>query len=246
MKKVFIVFCLFLIPIAFVYSQSKVRIDCKQNLKNIFKIQEYKYKYEIVQFIYKYRNGGMFVKNDYFLNYSFELIRGYPYFEEKPKVWKGGPVRFPISEEQEKQMEKVEWMSKEELDRYLEQLNYTPEEALIDYSDFIQNIKLEKEMYLKCIDEVIVKRNTSKKYTQKQISYYFTPPHESLLPPLMTKLDFLKVFKEFILINDEEILPDYWKVNDFLKIHKCNLRLSDSDEVDNLFIKKVEDIDFLK
>ena len=224
MKKVFIVFCLlFLIPVAFVYSQTKVKIDCKQNLENIYQIQVYKYKYEIVQFIHKYRSGGMFVKNDHFLNNSFELIRGCPYFEEKSKVWKGGsPVRLPISEEQEKQMEKVEWISKEEMNIFLEQLNYTPEEALIDYSDFIQNIKLEKEIYLKCIDEAIAKHSTSKKYTKKQISYYFTPPHVSVLSPLMTKLDFLKVFKEFILINDEEILPDYWRVNDFLK---CNCKI---------------------
>jgi len=216
MKKVIILICLFLIPIAFVYSQSKAKINCKQNLENIFKIQGYKYKYEIVQFIYKHRNGGMFVKNDDFLNYSFELIRGNPYFKEKPEVWKGGPVRLPISVDPEK-MEKVEWISKEEMNRYLEQLNYTPEEALIDYSDFIQNIKLEKERYLKCIDEVIAKRSASKKYTKKQISYYFKPPHESLLPPSMTKLDFLKVFKEFIIKNDEGVLPDYVRVMDFLE-----------------------------
>jgi len=216
MKKVFVVFCLFLIPIAFVYSQKKVKINCKQYLEIIFQIQEYKYKYEIVQYIYKYRNGGMFLKNDSFLNDSFELIRGCPYFEEKAKVWEGGIVRLPISDEQEK-VEKVEWMSKEEMNRYLEHLNYTPEEALIHYINFIQNIKLEKEMYLKCIDEVIAKRSTSKKYAKTQISYYFKPPHESLLHPPMSELDFLKVFKEFIINNDEEVLPDYVRVMDFLK-----------------------------
>lgn len=216
MKKVFIILCLSFIPIVFLYSQTKVKIDCKQNLENIYKIQGYKYKYEIVQFIYKHRSGGMFLKNDSFLNYSFELIRGFPYFEEKAKVWEGGIVRLPISDEQEK-MEKVEWMSKEEMNIYLEHLNYTPDEALKDYSDFIQNIKLEKEMYLKCIDEVITKRSASKKYTKKQISYYFKPPHESIFPPPMSELDFLKVFKEFIINNDEGVLPDYVRVMDFLK-----------------------------
>jgi len=185
-------------------------------LENIFQIQEYKYKYEIVQFIYKYRNGGMFLKNDFFLNYSFELIRGCPYFEEKAEVWEGGIVRLPISVEQEK-IVKVEWMSKEEMNRYLEHLNFTPEEALLNYINFIQKIKLEKGMYLKCIDEVIAKRSASKKYAKPKISYYFKPPHQSLLPPPMSELDFLKVFKEFIINNDEEVLPDYVRVMNFLK-----------------------------
>ncbi|HMR18160.1 MAG TPA: hypothetical protein PKA53_02575 [Sphingobacterium sp.] len=191
-------------------------IDCKQNLENIFKIQEYKHKYEIVQFIYKYRDGGMFRKNDSFLNYSFDLIRGRPYFEERAKALGGGIVGLPIAEEHEK-MEKVEWMSEDEINEYLEQLHYAPEEALTDYINFVQTIKLEKEMYLKCIDKELAKRSVSKKHAKKQVFYYFNLPHASLLSPIMSELDFLKVFKEFIIINDEEILPDYERVMNLLK-----------------------------
>ena len=59
-RKVFVEFCLFLIPISFVYSQKEIKQNCKQNLYNILSIQEFKYKYEIVKFLYKYRNGGIF------------------------------------------------------------------------------------------------------------------------------------------------------------------------------------------
>jgi len=216
MKKVFVVFCLFLISISFVYSQKKIKKSCKQNLENIFDIQKYRYKYEIVQFIYKYRNGGMFFKNDHFLDYASELIKGCSYFEEKEEVWKGGLVTGPISDEQAT-VKKVEFMSKDEMNRYLEHLNYTPEEASRVYRNHIRNIKLEKEMYLKCIDKVIAKGSASKKNAEPFTLYDFTPPNLSLLPPSMSKLVFLQVVKEFIFNNDEEVLPDYERLFDFLK-----------------------------
>lgn len=223
MKKVIVVVCLILMYSSVVLAQKKVKINCKQNLENIFKIQEYKYKYDIVQFIYKYRNGGMFFKNDFFLNYYFKFIKGYSYFEEKEKVWERGIVRLPISDEQ-KTIEKVEWMSEEEIKRYLDHLNCTPEDMLISYISAIQDIKLEKKMYLKCIDEAITKRSKSKKYAKNPISYFFKPPHESLSPPQVSELDFLKIFKEFIFNRDEDVLPDGLIAYEFLKsIRKTNL-----------------------
>jgi hypothetical protein len=46
----------------------------------------------------------------------------------------------------------VKRISDEEMNRYIEQLDYTPEQALSEYKRLIRNIKSEKETYLKCID----------------------------------------------------------------------------------------------
>ena len=60
MNKVFIVFCLSLLPFAFVYAQTEVdtiqtelESDCEANLESIFKVYDLKRKYDIVEHIYK-------------------------------------------------------------------------------------------------------------------------------------------------------------------------------------------------
>jgi hypothetical protein len=165
-------------------------------MENIFKICEFKRKYETVQFIYKYRERRFF-KNDGILNDCFKLIRGFPYFEEQKASTSGAKSG---------ELVKVEFMSKEETDRYFEQLNYTPEEAYRDYSDYIRNIKLEKEIYLKCIEAELAKGDVSE-YAKGNMEYFFMEPGSSLTSPEITKLDFLKIFKEFVLNGNEEVLP---------------------------------------
>ncbi len=124
MKKVIILFCLSILPFAFVYPQTGVKSDCESNFKNIFEVLKLKEKYEIVQYIYKNKDGHRFSKNDVFLNNYFQIIKGFRYFEEQQDS---------ISGLKPGKLVKVEWMSKEEMNRYLEQLNYTPEEAYKDY-----------------------------------------------------------------------------------------------------------------
>ena len=60
MKKIIIVLCLFLLPLAFVYPQTEVdtihavvESNCETNLENIFKVYDLKRKYDIVEHIYK-------------------------------------------------------------------------------------------------------------------------------------------------------------------------------------------------
>jgi hypothetical protein len=207
MRKMIILLCLSISPFAFVYPQTAVELDCGSNFKNIFKVLRLKEKYEIVQYIYKYKNGGHFSKNDVFLNNFFQLIKGSWYFEEQQDS---------TSPSKPGELVKAEWMSKEEMNRYLEQLNYTPEEAYKDYKDFIRIIKLEKDIYLNCIDTELSKGDSSK-YSKERLSYDFIDPWSSFIPPGITKLDFLKVFKEFILNDDLETLPVYWRVKAYLK-----------------------------
>ena len=205
MKKAFVVICLFLIPFACVYSQSKIDSVCK----NIFKAHLLKIRYEAVQSIYKdIQKKKNFPKDGYYLNRYFEAIRGFPIpSNEKCNLTSGVNPG---------ELMDVEWMSEEEMNKYIEQLNCTPEKALKEYIDFIKNIKLEKEVYLKCIDVELAKGDSSE-YANDLFFYNFHPPMQSLLPTEMTKLDFLKVFKEFIFSDNAEILPDGVRVSAYLK-----------------------------
>lgn len=180
-------------------------------MENIFKVREFKKIYETVQYIYKYRERGFFkndsFKSDSFLNRSFILIRGFPYYQEqKDSIFDVNPG----------ELVKVEWKSKEEMNRYLEQLNYTPEEAYKGYKDFIKTIKLGKDVYLKCIDTELSKGDSSE-YSKQRLVYDFITPGASLIPLGITKLDFLKVFKEFILNVDNDVLPDFVRVMAYLE-----------------------------
>jgi hypothetical protein len=212
MKKVTSVFCLYLLSITFTYSQSEVELDCNLNLESIFKVCDLKIKYETVQYIYKEsEKKSRFTKNSSFLNSSFELIRGFPLYSKKQCD--------SISNVNPKELVKVEWMSEEEMNSYIEQLNCTPEQALNEYKDFIRNIKSEKELYLKCIDAEVAKGDLSEYAEDFTVFYSFLPPGWSLTPPpsRLSKLDFLKVFKEFILNDNEEVLPDGLKISAYLK-----------------------------
>jgi hypothetical protein len=127
------------------------------------------------------------------------------------------PVK-PISKENPGELVEVEWMSKEEMDRYIERLNCTPEQALNEYKRLIRNIKFEKEIYVKCIDAELAKGDLSE-YAKEFISPYdFLPPGWSLIPPpaRLSKSDFLKVFKEFILNSNESVLPEGVRVVRYL------------------------------
>jgi len=209
MKKIFILFSLCVLPSAFVHSQTELDSVCKSNLENIFKVLGFKNKYETVKYIYmesRYKRSLLFTKNGGILDYYFEYIKGFPY----PKEQKDS-----LSNKKHEWV-KVERMSEEEVKSFLEQFNYTTEEADKKYCDFIQNIKLEKTIYLKCIDAELAKGEDSE-YAKDKIFYDFKPPWSSLLGPSITKLDYLKVFKEFVLNDDEPVLPDYMRVKAYLK-----------------------------
>lgn len=209
MKKTITVFCMIMFLVDFGYAQtevatieSAVELECDTNLGNIFKVLVFKNKYETVEYIHKFR-GRFLLKyslyqNDSFLNRSFKLIKGFPYYELLPDSM---PIEVPG---------RVEHISKEDINKYLEQLNYTPDKALKDYKDFIQLIQLEKEDYMNCIDSELAKGEASEYAKDKIYNYDFRPPGSSLLPfqtEIITKLNFLKIFKEFILIKEEEVLP---------------------------------------
>jgi hypothetical protein len=217
MKKVITVIFLSLLPFAFIYSQLGVDSDCTSNIENIFKVHDLRIKYETVQYIYEEnKQNHKFPKDSDFLNSSFEIVRGFPLHPKEQKDSICGVNSGELVE--------VEWMSKEEMDIYIEQLNCPPEKAFKEYRDLIQYIKSKKELYLKCLDAEIAKGNLSG-YSKFSISpYNFIPPGWSLtgFPASVTKLDFLKVFKEFIFNDNEEVLPDGVRVYAYLK---CNCKI---------------------
>ncbi|GHT78184.1 hypothetical protein FACS189464_1190 [Bacteroidia bacterium] len=217
MKKVIIVIFLCFLPFAFIYSQLGVDSDCTSNIENIFKVHDLKIKYETVQYIYEEnKQNRRFPKDSDFLNSFFEIVRGFPLY---PKEQKDSICEVNLGE-----LVEVVWMSKEEMDSYIEQLNCTPQDAFKEYRDLIQQIKSEKELYLKYLDAELAKGNLSG-YSKSSISpYNFIPPGWSLtgFPASVTKLDFLKVFKEFIFNDNEEVLPDGMRVSAYLK---CNCKI---------------------
>ena len=200
MKKIIIVLCMLLLPLAFVYPQTAVDTVCQQNLENVFKVRFFKNKYETVQYIHKQSRlkskGFMFEKNSHYLDEYFKLIRGRPYLDKQERS------------------NKIEYMSDEEVSKYLEDLNFSPQDAYNEYRDYIQNIKLEREVYLNCIDAELAKGDTSE-YAKDRL-YDFLEPGSSIMLWIM-KLDFLKVFKEYILNDDNEVLPNVWREKAYLK-----------------------------
>jgi hypothetical protein len=209
MEKGIVVFCLYFFPFAVVYSQSGTDSVCNQDIKNIFKAHDLKIKYETVQYIYKeYRKKRKFPQN--FLDGYFEIITGLPLYSDS------------ISDVNLGELTEVKWMSEEEMDRYVDRLNCTPEKAFGEYKDFIANIKLEKEIYLNYIDAELFKSDSSEYAKDKMFDYDFIPPMQSILPPCITKLDFLKIFKKFIFNDNEDVLPDGARVYVYLK---CNCKI---------------------
>jgi hypothetical protein len=229
MKVVSIVFCLCFFSFAFVYSQ----LGTDSNLENIFKVHDLKIRYETVEYIYeesKNKTSTFSSRNDYYLNYYFEIITGVPLYSQKHndsvlRVILGGPTLEEIwsmsDEEIEKTAAPVTMMPDEEINRYIKRLNCTPEQAHKEYMYFIENIKLEKEIYLKLIDAELAKGDSSE-YAKKRFLYDFQDPMSSFLPSMITKLDFLKVFKRFIFNDNYEVLPSDAEVCAYLK---CNSKI---------------------
>jgi hypothetical protein len=188
---------------------------------NIFKVYDLKIKYETVQYIHEKRDY-LYIMSKANWNYYFELINGSPSDIEEQK----DSISNVKSGENSELIElvPVKPVSEEEMDRYIERLNCTPKQALHDSLDFIQNIKSEKQIYLKCIDEELSKGDSSKYVKDFITPYGFIPPGWSLMPhpASLSKLDFLKVFKEFILNDDEKVLPEGLRVSAYLK---CNCKI---------------------
>lgn len=219
MKKEIIVFCISILPISFVFPQTEVdtiqtEVDsvCVRNLEDIFKIYDLKRKFDIVEHIYnesRQKESILFSNYNYrHLNHLFELIRGIPYFEQ-PKD--------SISTVEYGKLIEIEYMSEEEVNKYIERLNYTPGEAYRIYYHSIRNIKLEKELYLKCIDMELAK-NSDSEYTKEMLRYevVIKAPRSPSHLPIISKFHFLKLFKEFILNDDEAVLPNYFRAMVYL------------------------------
>jgi energy-coupling factor transporter ATP-binding protein EcfA2 len=224
MKEVVIVFCLCFFPFSFVYSQSGVDSVCNPDIKNIFKVHDLKTRYETVKYIYKEsknKTSTFSSQDDYYLNHYFEIVTGVPLYSKEhndsvSRAIFGGPTLEEIwnmsEEEIEARATPVTMMPEDEINRYIERLNCTPEQAHKEYMDFIKSIKLEKEVYLKLIDAELAKSDLS-----EYMGYVFQDPMSSFSPPMITKLNFLKVFKKFIFDDDYEVLPSVMKISVYLR-----------------------------
>ena len=219
-----------------------------QCIENIFKVRAMKVRWESVQYFHeesKKEQSFMQTISKRMWSYYFEVYIGvqldfgeqndsiYSSISEeieKGKIFTEAIFRYAkehncapyeaheaIAELYEIKPIPVKRLSKEELNSYLEQMG-TPEEAFKEYSGLIQTIKSEKEMYLKCIDVELAKSDL----TGYANPYGFMNPLSSFLPrpSNLTKMEFLKIFKEFIFNNNEEFLPDGLRADTYLKSNR--------------------------
>ena len=219
--------------------------DCSSNIENIFKVHSLKVKWENVQFFHEeigrsYVSISMSDKKKwcpYFhlfrdlppdlKEHKDSLLRAYSESIEAGKRLSQAMFQYAkdhncapyeafeaIKDSFGVKSVTVKCLSKEEVKRYIDYL-LMPEEVYEEYRDLIQHIKSGKEIYLKCIDAELAKGDLS----GYAAPYSFTNPMSSLLPPLssLTKLNFLKLFKEFIFNNNEEVLPDVLRADAYLK-----------------------------
>jgi hypothetical protein len=223
-------FYLCFLPSAFVYSQSGADSVCSSHIENIFKVRDFKIRHDAVQYFYQKNNPLSFMSKEELSRY-FELIGEFPIGDiEELKVRKDSTSASDISSEyidvlgvKSEGPVIIEMRSVEEMNRYREQLNCPPAKAHKEYRDLIQQIKSEKEIYLQCLDAELAKGNSSEYAKVRIIPYEFRPPGSSFspIPRNMTKLDFLKVFKEFIFNDDRDDLPQGFIVHVYLK---CNCK----------------------
>ncbi len=217
MKKIILMFCLSLLPFAFVYPQTEVKLDCETNLEDIFKVNDVKIKFDAVGSLYKEldiknsiirkKDGHLWEFKKYWNDYSM-AIRGIPMVFENHSDSIFEVSKIPISGANSQRCEIIENFSEDQMNRFIKQIDCTPHKALEEYRDYTRKIKLEKEKYLKCIDTELAKGDLSK-YAKKHMVYtYLSATKPMLAPPYsITQLDFLKIFKEFVINNDFDVLP---------------------------------------
>jgi hypothetical protein len=222
------------------YPQIGTDLNCAPNLESIFKVHDLKIRYEIVKCIYE-RCGTVHTISQEQWNRYFKIIKGYPlYVEEQKGDAKSEDFVIPKYEDlKPEDFVSTKCFSDEEIDSYIEQLGCTPEQALNEYKDFIQTIKSQKEIYLKCISEELAK-NDSSEYVKAFFLYGFIPPGGSLTPSpgILSRLDFLQVFKEFIFNKNEDVLPDGIRVAYYLNLDKFVRTYSQTEEdrnIENIF-----------
>ena len=184
----------------FVSAQSAADSVCRANIEKIFKVADLKVKYEAIEYFY-HRSRE---KNS-FITVRLKEDRHGRHFEEITGA--------PLDSGEHKDSIFVQIYMEDSV----KQTYYTPRKAMQEYRDFIQDIKSEKETYLKCIDTALSK--DSSEYAGKITSYHYRNRLWSIILHLefVTQLDHLRIFKEFILNGNEEILPDDTRVVAYLK-----------------------------
>ena len=215
MKKLIVVFCFSFLPFVFVYPQSGVESDCCDSMiENIFKVLGLKVKYELIQYLYEEsekENSILQILSDEGWIGHFGLPMNYrDTIPSEKKVIRNSRGEFV-------EVEKVTRIPMEEVKKYIKQLNCTPDEAFRKYGGLIEKIKSEKEKYLRCLNAEFAKGDLSV-YQDKHLGgYNYLPPEESNGLVSVTKLNFLKIFKEYIFNQDEEVLPECFRVRAYIQ-----------------------------
>jgi hypothetical protein len=207
MRKNIVFYLCIMLPVSFVYAKpASDSIRCHANIEKIFKVLNLKVKYEA--FVYFY---DMTEKNNKFRTDVLEQDYRRDDWMQQFKLFTS------FSLEEELHNDSVGLSGKTDMGDFVKQLYYPTKEAWYEYKKYIwfeylqliTSIKAEKEQYFKCIESELAKGELSE-YAHKEMAYDFYSPLVSVLgnPPCLSKLDYLEVFKEFILNDDGEVLPE--------------------------------------
>jgi hypothetical protein len=234
MKKIITILCLNCFLCLSAYSQAETNSCCESVLKEVLHVHTLKVKYEAAQELYP----AIKDKNSYFYmilsaKHRAELLKlivdnsdPFPEFEEiETSQVETGSVTVFDKEKKTKQLESglmpVKKVSDKEKEWYIGQLTKSIDEYFTDYQNSIIALKSKKELCLQCIEEELAKGELSE-YKQKKLLYNYNPPMRSVLSPVITKFDFLRIFKEFIFNDEMNLLPDGNKA--YVYLH-CNCKL---------------------
>jgi len=199
--------------------------DCKALIDDILEIHSMQRRYDIVSWIYANPTSYFTNANNKVLNDDFKLIRSYaPNSDLKEEIDPRKPSKIV----------KEKTLTKEWADSLVRELHCTPEQALEDYKEYVRQLKTKKDACIACIDAELAK-GVASKYVKRIPGWYtYTPPSYMALPKPpyeVTTLDYFRLVKEFVLLNDEAILPDGQRADTYLQQgvvlatnRKCGLR----------------------
>ena len=217
LAKTIAAFCLLFLSLGILSAQPVDDSLCRARIQTMFKVLDLKIKAEAVESFYSLQattNGFKVMDDDSMINklgaplLSLETVKSDASCRRDPVFSFKWHTGFSLDDEIRK--DTVGANLNMEVNDFVKQLKHPTAEAWKiyrsilwrQYTDLIEDIKSDKETYLQCIDAEFAKGESSE-YSGKVAPYDFRSPTSSLMgnPPYLAKLDYLEVFKEFVL-ND--------------------------------------------
>jgi hypothetical protein len=211
MKNIFVILVSNLFITVTAYSQSATGVDGISYLDTVLKTQSLKVRFE--QLLNDTYDAPF---------YSLYMFCDFPtdFFERQKNPAtavgiKKNAKRVDAIEQHNDSLYTTEGRNMNEADSI--RLNQKAEQVFAEYRNLIRKINSEKDIYMKAVDAEIAKGSMSK-YAKSRCTYHFFPSFSSVRYPLsITQLEYLKIFREFVLEGKEELLPCGWRADEYIR-----------------------------